>query len=62
MAVFAKNAHKRARESWHEVGEYTTTIPARPYLPFKGAADNAVLQPEAERSILDAITEWLEAA
>jgi len=62
LAVFAKKSHKLARESRHEVGEYTIDIPARPYLPFKGTADNAVLQPEAERSILDEITKWLEAA
>lgn len=55
LAVFGKDSHKRVRESWHEVGEYTVRLPARPYLPFFGAADSAVLQPEAEKSVLEIV-------
>ncbi|MDR1063063.1 MAG: phage virion morphogenesis protein [Azoarcus sp.] len=59
LAVFAKDRHKRARETWHQVDAYTVTIPARPYLPFMGSPTSATLQPEAERSILDAIKKLL---
>lgn len=59
LAVFAKDSHKRVRESWHEVGEYTIRIPARPYLPFRGPADAAVLQPEAEQSFLAVLDDML---
>lgn len=31
LAVFAKDGHKRARESWAAVDAYQITIPARPY-------------------------------
>lgn len=62
LAVFAKDSHKRARESWHEVGAFTIQIPARPYLPFLGSAQSAVLQPEAERSILDVVTTAIAAS
>lgn len=62
LAVFAKDSHKRARESWHEVGAFTVKIPARPYLPFLGSAQSAVLQPEAERSILDVVTTAIAAS
>jgi phage virion morphogenesis protein len=59
LAVFAKNSHKRVRESWSQIDAYTVTIPARPYLPFTGSPQSAALQPEAERSILDAIKNLL---
>lgn len=59
LAVFAKDGHKRARESWHAVDAYKVTIPARPYLPFKGSGTSAELQPEAARSVLDAVTRML---
>lgn len=55
LAVFAKDSHKRARESWHEVGEFTIKIPARPFLPFFGPPDSGVLQPEAAKSVLDIV-------
>ncbi|MDH0494255.1 phage virion morphogenesis protein [Comamonas aquatica] len=32
LAVFAKDRHQRARESWHEVAAHTIHIPARPFL------------------------------
>src|SRR5574338_682334 len=53
LARFAKDDHKRARESWHQVDAYKITIPARPYLPFKGSGTSAELQPEAAQSVLD---------
>lgn len=59
LAVFAKDSHKLARESWHEVDAYTIKIPARPYLPFKGSADAGVLQPETERKVLDLVVSML---
>lgn len=62
LAVFAKDSHKRARESWHEVGAFTVKIPARPYLPFLGSAQSGVLQPEAERSILEVVTNAIAAS
>lgn len=62
LAIFAKESHKLARESWHEVGEYTIKIPARPYLPFRGPPDAAVIQPEAEASILAVIETMLGGA
>lgn len=62
LAVFAKDRHKRVRESWHEVGAFTVNIPARPYLPFLGSAHSGVLQPEAEKSILDIVTAAIEAS
>lgn len=62
LAVFAKDRHKRVRESWHEVGAFTVNIPARPYLPFLGAAQSGVLQPEAEKSVLDIVTAAIEAS
>ncbi|OPZ03858.1 hypothetical protein [Thauera aminoaromatica] len=36
-------------------------IPARPYLPFAGPGTAAQLQPEAARSVLDAIQRMLSA-
>lgn len=62
LAVFARDSHKRARESWHEVGEYSIKIPARPYLPFSGPPDAPILQPEAETSIMDAVDRFLRGA
>lgn len=62
LAIFASNDHKRARESWHEVGEYTIKIPARPYLPFSGPPDAPVLQPEAETSIMEVVDRFLRGA
>lgn len=37
-------------------------IPARPYLPFFGADDNATLQPSAERKLLDILTDYIDRA
>ncbi|WP_175841691.1 phage virion morphogenesis protein [Burkholderia arboris] len=62
LAVFARNSHKRVRESWHEVGEYTVTIPARPYLPFSGPPNATVLQPEAETGMLELVDNLLRRA
>lgn len=58
-AVFAKDRHKRARETWNTVGPYQIKIPARPYLPFTGSGASAQLQPEAARSVLEAIQRML---
>lgn len=58
-AMFAKDSHKRARESWHAVDAYQVTIPARPYLPFTGSSATATLQPEAARSVLETLTRFL---
>ncbi|GHU47399.1 hypothetical protein AGMMS50289_22520 [Betaproteobacteria bacterium] len=62
LAVFAKDRHKQARETWHTTGAWQVNIPARPFLPFYGSFDNATLQPEAQNTILDAITELLNHA
>lgn len=62
LAVFAKEENQQVRESWHEVGAYTVRIPARPYLPFLGSAQSGVLQPEAERSVLEAVTNAITAS
>lgn len=62
LAVFAKDSHKRARESWHEVGEYTIKIPARPYLPFRGSTTVPELQAEARTSIMDVVELFLRGA
>lgn len=59
LAVFAKDSHKRARESWHTVEAYKVRIPARPYLPFSGTPDNAVLQPSAETSLLELLQRYV---
>lgn len=59
LAVFARDSHKRVRESWHQVEAHTIRIPARPYLPFSGPADNAVLQPSAEASLLDLLERYV---
>lgn len=60
LAVFAKDSHKQARETWHEVPGFSVNIPARPYLPFAGSAEAPVLQPEAERSVLAAVTAYVD--
>ena len=62
LAVFAKDSHKQARETWHTTGAWQVNIPARPFLPFYGNAENATLQSETEKTILDAITEMLNNA
>lgn len=62
LAVFAKDSHKRARESWSTVDAYKVEIPARPYLPFSGPPDQATLQPSAEASLLDLIDRHLAGA
>lgn len=59
LAVFAKDKHKRVRESWAQVDAYQVTIPARPYLPFTGTSAGATLQPEAARSVMDVLTRFL---
>lgn len=59
LAVFAKDTHKRARESWHEVKAFTIRIPARPYLPFTGPAEAPELQPAADTSLLATITRYI---
>lgn len=56
LAVFAKDDHKRVRESWHEVPAYSFNLPARPYMPFTGSGSSAELQPEAVSSIFGIIT------
>ena len=58
-SVFAKDNHKSVLESWNEVKAYSITIQARPYLPFFGSAENATLQPEAETSILDIVSDMI---
>lgn len=62
LAVFARDTHKRARESWSTVEAYKVNIPARPYLPFSGPPDNAVLQPSTESSLLDLLQRHLQRA
>lgn len=59
LAVFARDTHKRARESWSTVEGYKVSIPARPYLPFSGPPDNAALQPSTEASLLDLLQRQL---
>lgn len=51
LAVFAKNKHQRARESWHEVKAHTIDMPARPFL---GVSD------EDDRNIHAITLEWLQ--
>ncbi|WP_418647274.1 phage virion morphogenesis protein [Thauera butanivorans] len=58
-AVFAKDKHKRARETWAQVDAYQVTIPARPYLPFTGSSVSATLQPEASRAVMDVLIRFL---
>lgn len=59
LAVFAKDSHKRVQEKWSEVGAFSIEIPARPYLPFLESPENATLQPEAERKLLDILLEMI---
>lgn len=59
LAVFAKDSHKRARESWHEVEGYSVNIPARPYLPFRGQPGSVTMQPEAVKGVLDVVSMML---
>lgn len=59
LARFAKDSHKRARETWATVDAYQVTIPARPYLPFTGGGASATLQPEAAQSVLDVLTRFV---
>jgi phage virion morphogenesis protein len=59
LATFAKDGHKRVRESWHQVDAYKITIQPRPYLPFLGSGTSAELQPEAAQSVLDVVTRML---
>lgn len=60
LAVFAKDRHKQARESWHLVPGFTVAVPARPYLPFSGPPESPKLQPEAESSVLSTIVRYLD--
>ena len=60
LSVFAKDSHKRVRETWSEVAPFSIDIPARLYLPFFGSVDNATLQPEAEAKLLDIVTGFIE--
>lgn len=62
LAVFAKDSHKRVRESWSTVEAYKVQIPARPYLPFSGPPENATLQPAAEASLLDLVQRHIQGA
>lgn len=62
LAVFAKDKHKQARETWSTVDAYTVDIPARPYLPFSGPPGAEVLQPAAEQSVLDVLMRHLQGA
>lgn len=59
LAVFAKDSHKLVEEKWSEVGPFSITLPARPYLPFSGGADNAKLQPSAEEKLLDIVSRYV---
>lgn len=60
LAVFAKTkgdkAHKRYRESTSEIPAHSVHIPARPYLPFTGTPEAPLIQPEAEKSVLELIS------
>ena len=59
LAVFARDSHKQVRETWHTAEAWQVNIPARPFLPFYGSPENATLQPETEKTILDAISGML---
>lgn len=59
LAVFASDDHKRVRESWSEVGAFSIHLPARPYLPFRGAGADATLQPSAETKLIDIVSDVL---
>jgi len=58
LAVFAGSKEK-ARTVQSQTKAYDVTIPARPFLPFTGDAENARLQPEAEQTVLATINRWL---
>ncbi len=58
-AIFAKKGHKLYRETEHTVAAYKVKIPERPYLPFSGPPANAVLQPQAEASLLGLLQEYV---
>lgn len=60
LAVFAKDSHKRVRETWHESGPFSIHLPARPYLPFFGSGADATLQPTAERKLIDIVAEVID--
>lgn len=62
LAVFAKKSHKQVRESTHQFGPYTITIPARPYLPFRGPPGQEILQPEARTTILQTVEDFISGA
>ena len=57
LAVFAKRGQD-AKEIQGQTKAYDVTIPARPYLPFFGEGSSARLQPEAEQSVLQTISQW----
>jgi len=59
LAIFAKDSHKRVRESWSEVAAFAIHIPARPYLPFFGSGADATLQPSAEAKLIDIVSDVL---
>ena len=59
LAVFAKDSHKRVRESWSEIPAFGIHIPARPYLPFFGSGADATLQPSAEAKLIDIVRDVL---
>lgn len=59
LAVFAKDGHKRVRESWSEIAAFSIHLPARPYLPFLGSGADATLQPSAEAKLIDIVSDVL---
>ncbi len=59
LAVFAKDSHKRVRESWSEIAAFAIHIPARPYLPFFGSGADATLQPSAEKKLIYIVSDVL---
>lgn len=59
LAVFAKDSHKRVRESWSEIAAFSIHLPARPYLPFLGSGADATLQPTAEAKLIYIVSDVL---
>lgn len=59
LAVFARDSHKRVRESWSEIAAFSIHLPARPYLPFFGSGADAILQPSAEAKLIDIVSDVL---
>ncbi|MBN9477406.1 MAG: phage virion morphogenesis protein [Bordetella sp. SCN 67-23] len=59
LAVFARDSHKRATDRRYTVNGFTISIPARPYLPFRGTAQNATLQDDVRPSVLQAVDNFL---